>query len=195
MTLAVETPVLSPEAAQAAALRTYKVGLFRKRCDAEVHRCHLAYIPFWVGHGTLRSKGIFRDNVSIRLFACDGWKGTSGAVQGALPTFRECQEDDLPGLVKCRVSRDDAEEHIAKQASRFAQGRVLTAAIENLRLDLIYKPFWAVLVVFKDGRRSWQLVSADEGVTTYRFHGEIEAMLETAGILSSSTDALAVRPC
>ncbi|MGE5483505.1 MAG: hypothetical protein ACM3X4_00635 [Ignavibacteriales bacterium] len=176
-----EEPGLDGDAGQRIALGTYGGGLFR-RCPATPVSRSLVYIPYWIGPGALRLKSAFSETVQKRLFACDGWKGVAGAVEGTPPEMKELERDGSERLVPCRVPEDEAKVRIREQAGRLARGKVIAAGVGDVDLRVIHKPFWAVLSRLRDGRMSWRLVAADSGIVTYRFDLGIEEMLRAAGL-------------
>lgn len=176
-----EEPGLAGDAAQRIALGTYVVGLLRRRSATPISR-NLVYIPYWIGPGELRLKGSFSGISQKRLFACDGWKGVAGVVEGTPPDMKTLECDGSEPMVPCRVQRDEAISRIREQARRLARGKVISASVCGVDLNVIYKPFWAVLSRLRDGQMSWRLVAADSGMVTYRFDSGIEEMLHAAGM-------------
>jgi len=180
--LVVEPPRISREMAASIAVKTYSRGWFRKSIDAVSQREELVYVPYWLGQGKLVLKSAFGEKSSCSLFACDGWKGDAGTVQGGLPQFSTLDGNTVEYVVTCRITAEQAADRIQRQSCRFASGRYLTAKVEDISLQLIHKPFWAVSVKTGEGRNLWRLVSADAGMVTYRFDPELELMLKDAGV-------------
>lgn len=182
--IVVEPSRIDKNIAASIAVRTYCRGWFKRVCDATPLNQELIYIPYWIGQGRLILRSAFGEHLSRRLFACDGWKGDPGVVQGTLPQFSLLDIGIAEHVVSCRITAEQAAGRIKEQSFRFASGRFLTAQIHELSLELIYKPYWAIKVRTGAGHHFWRLVSADVGMVTYRFDPELEDMLKDARVLS-----------